>query len=55
MVRATEIVIIAKVQNQASAQLRRIAKDLGGLGAASNAANRMQQMQSRIGNQQLRS
>jgi len=54
VVRATEIVIIAKVQNQASAQLRRIAKDLGGLGAASNAANRMQQMQSRIGNQQLR-
>lgn len=54
MIRATEIVIIAKVQNQASAQLRRIAKDLGGLGAASNAANRMQAMQQRIGKQRLR-
>ena len=47
MVRATEIVIIAKVQNQASGQLRRLGRDVANLGKAQALANRrrMQEMQ----------
>lgn len=37
-IRATELVIIAKVNNQASAQLRRLAADVGRLGSAARTA-----------------
>jgi TP901 family phage tail tape measure protein len=55
VVRATEIVIIAKVQNQASGQLRRLARDIGGMGRANQLATRMQQQNMQLMRQQLRS